>query len=91
MTEIKVKQEFAGTVVGFGKGSLPLGKRDDLEELAVMALQANDKHILNMFDSLPTLQELQDAKASKISASMKAAVPAKNTPVKPEFPKDKIG
>lgn len=75
MDSIVVKKEYADTAVGFGGGSQPLSQRssEELEQLVKLALQANDQHLLNMFESVPTLKELEDAKASKISATLKKA------------------
>lgn len=75
MNEIKIKKEFADTAVGFGDGCQPLSKRSkvELEKLVTMALQANDEHLLNMFESIPTLKELEDSKAKTISAIVKNA------------------
>lgn len=62
--EIKIKKEFEAEVVGFNGVALPLGQRTDIDVLAMLALQSSNHNLLRYFEKLPTLQELETAKAS---------------------------
>lgn len=59
---VKLKKEHKATVVGFGSSGLPLGQRTDLNDLAIIALKSRDTTLLNLFEELPTLEELQREK-----------------------------
>lgn len=74
--EIKLKEEAKKIKVAFGSRALPLGQRSpaDLEQLAIIALEANDSHLLSMFESLPTLEELKP----KVVDKKLPAIPAKS-------------
>lgn len=54
-----VKEEFRNKKISFGKSGLPLGERDDVDELAIAALESNDKSLLKLFEQLPPLAELK--------------------------------
>lgn len=74
MANIKIKEEFLQTVVAFGKSGLPLGSRDDLADLAIMAQESGDPVLLQYFDGkLPTVAALKKAKTD---AELKAIMPA---------------
>lgn len=62
--EIKIKKEFETEVVGFNGAALPLGQRSDIEVLATLALQSGNHNLLRYFEKLPTLQELENTKAT---------------------------
>jgi len=62
--EIKIKKEFETEVVGFNGAALPLGQRTDIDLLSTLALQSNNHNLLRYFEKLPTLQELETAKAN---------------------------
>lgn len=62
--EIKVKKEFENEIVGFNGAAQPLGQRTDLDMLAMLALQSNNHNLLRYFEKLPTLGELETAKAN---------------------------
>lgn len=47
---IKLKPEFADTVMGFNNSGLPLGQRDDLHLLWETAKASNRQDYLNMFE-----------------------------------------
>jgi hypothetical protein len=59
---LKVKDEHKSTVVAFGNSGLPLGQRDDLIDLAIIAQRSQDPSLLCLFDDLPTLEQLQKQK-----------------------------
>lgn len=87
MTEIKIKKEFLKTYVAFGSGEGPLGKRDDIADLAIIALEANDEHLLNFFEKIPTLKELKKIKTDaelKALEATKAKAKKEDTPAKKE-------
>lgn len=60
-SKAKLKAEHKTTFVAFnGGGSTLLGDRDDLDKLAIMAIQSGDKSLLNLFEQpLPSLDELK--------------------------------
>lgn len=69
---IIVKNEFLQTVVAFGNSGLPLGQRDDLIDLAIIAQESNDLTLLQLFEKLPSLATLKKAKTDK---ELKAVLP----------------
>lgn len=69
MALAKIKKEFETTVVAFGNSGLPLGKRDDIDQLAIIALESGNPNLLSLFEKLPTLEELKKTKvATELSA-----------------------
>jgi hypothetical protein len=58
----KIKAEFLNKVVAFGKSGKPLGERDDIDDLAIIALESGNKTLLVLFETLPSLGELKKAK-----------------------------
>lgn len=58
----KIKSDYHQKVVAFGKSALPLGKRDDIDDLAIIAHESGDPTILDLFDVLPALDDLKKAK-----------------------------
>ena len=77
----KIKSEYKSTVIAFGNSGLPLGKRDDIDQLAIIALESNDPSLIQLFDRIPPLEQL---KKTKVEAELKAAAAV------PEKPTDKI-
>lgn len=61
----KLKKGNEERVVGFNNSLLPLGKRDDLDKLAEMAVRSKDQSLIDLFETVPTLKELDKAKAAK--------------------------
>lgn len=55
----KIKKEFLEMRVAFGTSGLPLGKRDDINELAIIAHKSGDSSLLKLFEILPPLSDLQ--------------------------------
>jgi hypothetical protein len=72
MTEVKIKKEFKGKYVAFGSGNKPLGERDDINDLAIMAIESQDPTLLELFESLP--DNVAGLKKAKTDAQL-AAVP----------------
>ncbi len=65
---IKVKKEYAETVVGFNKSSEPLGNRKDLHLLLRDAKASGDKMTLDMFEDVPEDAELQKLQGEAFEA-----------------------
>lgn len=59
---VKIKKEYESAVVAFGTSGLPLGQREDLLDLAIIAQQSKDPSLIKLFESLPTLEQLQRMK-----------------------------
>lgn len=62
MNQIRVKAKYRNTVIGFNNSGKPLGERDDLHLLLELGKANNVKYILEMFEEVPTDQELLDIK-----------------------------
>jgi hypothetical protein len=77
---VKVKDQYLATVIAFGKSGQALSQRsqDELNDLAILALQSNSPSLLRLFeDPLPTLDELQKSKLAKTLPKVEA-VPTDN-------------
>lgn len=81
MALARIKQEFLNKRVAFGKSAAPLYKRDDIDDLAIMALESKNPELLQMFEELPELSVLKKAKTD---AELKALSP--DTSVSKEDP-----
>jgi hypothetical protein len=81
MALAKIKEESKSAVVAFGNSGLPLGQRDDIDQLARIALESQNPNLLFLFESLPTLEELKKAEfeggLKKIGAVIKTAAEKK--------------
>ncbi|SIS72012.1 MULTISPECIES: hypothetical protein [Chryseobacterium] len=64
--ELKIKDEFLNTVVGFNNSSLPLGQRKDLHVLFDLANKSNNKRLLNYFEEIPSQKEFEKIKEDQI-------------------------
>lgn len=73
----KIKAEHKETYIAFGKDDDKLGYRDDIDDLAIIAQSSGDKSLKKLFEVLPSLEELKDAKTK---AELKTA-PAPAKPV----------
>lgn len=62
---LKIKQEYKATQIGFNNCGIPLGFRDDLDVLARIALDSNDATLLNLFETAPTYEQLQQLQGEK--------------------------
>jgi hypothetical protein len=70
MAGAKIKEEFLGVVIGFNGSAQPLGKRDDIDVLAIIAQQSQDPSLLKLFE-----ENLPDADVlikEKVDAEIKA-------------------
>lgn len=65
MGAAKIKKGNEEAVVGFNNSLAPLGKRDDIDKLAELAVRSGDQSLLDLFESVPTIKELDKAKAAK--------------------------
>lgn len=65
MALAKIKKEHATTVVAFGNSGLPLGERDDVDQLAIIAQESQNPNLLNLFEVLPPLDQLKKTKVDK--------------------------
>lgn len=65
MPKIKIKEEFKMAQVGFNGSGLPLGLRDDLHVLAQLAIESKDQSLLNMFETLPSLEDCKEEAGEK--------------------------
>lgn len=70
----RYKQEFKDKRVAFGKSAAPLYLREDLDELAVIALESGDKTLLDLFEHLPSLEELKKQKTDLELTEVRAAL-----------------
>lgn len=62
MPKSTIKEEFKSTLVVFnGGGRKLLGERDDIDVLAVMAIESQNPNLLKLFEYLPSLEELKSA------------------------------
>lgn len=66
----KIKEIYLTTVIAFGNGGLPLGKRKDIDELAIIAHESKNPSLIRLFETLPPLEEL---KKSKVDAELMKA------------------
>lgn len=68
-----IKSEYLGKRIGFNNSYAPLFKRDDIDQLAIMALESNNPNLMKLFEILPELSVLKKAKTE---AELKRVVPA---------------
>lgn len=55
-----IKEEFKSTLVVFnGGGQKLLGEREDIDVLAVIAQESQNASLINLFEYLPSLEELK--------------------------------
>jgi len=59
MNLARIKKEYLNKRVAFGKSAAPLHKRDDLDDLAILAHESQDPSLLILFDVLPPLAQLK--------------------------------
>ena len=59
---IKIKETAKEKVIAYNGRALPLGQRSDYSELAMITLESNDPSLLEVFETLPTLEELKKQK-----------------------------
>lgn len=69
----KIKEAHSKKYVAFGKNAKPLGERDDIDDLAILAHESGDESIIERFEVLPSLDELKKAKTDKQIAKVAPA------------------
>lgn len=62
MEGITIKPEYKLKRVGFKRRLAPLEGREDLIEIAILAIESNDSSLLAMFEKLPALSVLKKRK-----------------------------
>ena len=60
-----IKRNYKSAVICFGNSGLPLGQRDDIDDLAIMAHESNNPNLLKLFQELPSLEALKKARVEK--------------------------
>ncbi len=80
MVQLKIKEEHKDAKVGFNNSGAPLGKRSqkDLIDLAIMGHKHNPR-FKDFFETLPTLEQLQEAKGEEFNAKVASPTPVKPT------------
>lgn len=68
---LKIKEQYKNKVVGFNNSATPLGERDDIDILAEIALSSNDLSLIELFEKIPTLEELRNKKGEKLISELK--------------------
>lgn len=65
---IQIKEEFRSAVIAFGDNGVSLGKTTDrnLIELGIIAHRSQNPNLLKLFESLPSLEELNELKMIEI-------------------------
>jgi len=58
----KIKNIYLNKRVAFGKTAAPLYKRDDIDDLAIIALESNNQNLIRLFEFLPELSVLKKAR-----------------------------
>lgn len=60
----KIKDEYKDKKILFGKRGkgLPLGEREDIDDLAIIAIESKDRSLLRLFETLPDLAELKKSR-----------------------------
>jgi hypothetical protein len=74
----EIKNEFKNKRVAFGNSAAPLYQRQDIDELAILALESQDSSLLRLFqEPLPELSILKknktDIELKKIAAGKQEA------------------
>lgn len=59
---IKVKEQYLNTVIGFNNSGAPLGLRNDLHILYEIAVKTEQQHLLDMFETTPSTDQLEEMK-----------------------------
>ena len=68
---LKIKEQYKNKVVGFNNSATSLGERDDIDILAEIALSSNDLSLIELFEQIPTLEELRNKKGEKLISELK--------------------
>lgn len=65
MSLAAIKKEFLNKRIGFNNSADPLIKRNDIDDLAIIALESQDKSLLELFQTLPELAVLKKNKTDR--------------------------
>lgn len=79
---VKIREEFKNAVIAFGGRGVPLSDRTEIElvDLGIIAISSGDKTILQLFEILPSIDELKLRKMEIIiDANQKANSNSKKT------------
>ncbi len=79
MALARIKKEYFKKRVAFGKSAAPLSKRDDIDDLAIAALESKDQSLIKLFEYLPELAVL---KKNKTESQLRRSVAVASNPVK---------
>ena len=80
-TLFAIKPEYQATVVGFNHSGLPLGKRNDLDKLALLAY--HDRTLARYFVSLPSVDQIKAYQGGEYLTSTAPAAAPVAVPVVP--------
>jgi hypothetical protein len=61
----KIKTQYFNKRVAFGKSAALLHNREDIDDLAIIAHESQDKTLLDLFEILPELSVLKKAKTDR--------------------------
>ena len=70
MATARIKEQYKTAVVSFGNSGLPLGVRDDIDQLAIIAMESGNKLLINFFEHLPPLEDLKNGRLESKLASI---------------------
>lgn len=65
----ELKPGFKNKKIAFGKSGRPLGQRDDLDDLAIIAIESGNRSLIELFTHLPDIAEL---KRQRVEAQLTA-------------------
>lgn len=82
--KLKINEANKLQIVGFNNSAAPLGYRNDILDLAILARRANDPYILGFFEVIPELDELLAEKAKTALPEIPVVAPA--APIATETP-----
>ncbi|TWP28424.1 hypothetical protein ETU09_05735 [Apibacter muscae] len=70
---IKIKEEYISTIIGYNGSALPLGKRnnEELIILAEIAHNSNSEMLKNFFEEFPSIEEIKEFKAQDFIQKVK--------------------
>ncbi|MFL5810371.1 MAG: hypothetical protein ACJ749_12680 [Flavisolibacter sp.] len=60
-----IKTEYKNKKIAFNDKASPIGFRDDIDDLAIMALESNDPSLVKLFKKLPLLSQLKKIKTDE--------------------------
>jgi len=78
MLKATIKEEFKKKRIAFNNSADPLYKRNDIDDLAIIAHESKDKTLLRLFDNLPPLAVLKKTKTDQQLKKIAAAAVKKS-------------